>query len=114
MSKLRASLVAAAIVVCLATSLPAFASAEGSFQRDLKVTGPVDLEVSTGSGNISVRTGSSDVVKVTGRIHANEWWGGSAQEKVRKIEANPPIEQNGNVIRIGHIQDPELRRNISI
>jgi DUF4097 and DUF4098 domain-containing protein YvlB len=114
MSKLPASFVAAAVAVCLAASLPAFASAEGSFQRDLKVTGPVDLEVSTGSGNISVRTGAPDVVKVTGRIRAGDWWGSNAQEKVRKLEANPPVEQNGNVIRIGRIQDSELRRNVSI
>ena len=27
---------------------------------------------------------------------------------------NPPIQQSGNQIRIGHIDDPELRHNISI
>ena len=30
------------------------------------------------------------------------------------MEANPPILQSGNDLRIGHIDDPELRRNISI
>ncbi len=30
------------------------------------------------------------------------------------MEANPPLVQSGNDIHIGHIDDPELRRNISI
>ena len=33
---------------------------------------------------------------------------------MKQIEANPPIQQSGNDIRIGHIDDPELRRNVSI
>ncbi len=31
-----------------------------------------------------------------------------------RLQANPPILQSGNDLRIGHIDDPELRRNISI
>jgi hypothetical protein len=94
--------------------LPALAAVEGSFQRDLKITGAVDLEVTTGSGSITVRPGASDVVRVTGRIRANDWLDRNAQERVRRLEANPPIEQNGNSIHIGKITDPELRRNLSI
>src|SRR5712691_380982 len=100
-------------LVCLQT-LPAAASAEGSFQRTLQVTGAVNLEVTTGSGSIQVRTGSSNQVQVTGHIKATEWFGGNAEEKVKRLEANPPIQQSGNDIRIGHIDDPELRHNISI
>ena len=37
-----------------------------------------------------------------------------AKDKVGKIEANPPIEQQGNTIHIGEIRDEELRRNVSI
>lgn len=32
-------------------------AAEGSFERTLTVTGPVELTVTTGSGSITVRTG---------------------------------------------------------
>jgi DUF4097 and DUF4098 domain-containing protein YvlB len=88
-------------------------AAEGSFQRDLKVTGPVSLDVATGSGNIRVHNGSSDTVKITGHIKTG-LFAGNAEEKVRRLEQNPPIEQTGNSIRVGHISDPELRRNISI
>lgn len=108
----------AAVCFAIAASAPARAySAEGSFDRTLKVTGAVDLDVTTGSGNIDVRSGSSGAVHVRGKIRASESWrDGSedAERKVRYLESNPPIEQSGNVIRIGHIDDPELRRNISI
>ena len=30
------------------------------------------------------------------------------------MESNPPIQQSGNDVRIGHIDDSELRHNISI
>ena len=46
-------------------------AAEGSFTRTLSVTGPVDLTISTGSGSIDVRTGSTDQVRILGRIRAH-------------------------------------------
>jgi len=92
----------------------AFPAAEGRFQRALKVTGPVDLDVSTGSGSIAVRAGSSSSVEISGVIRASDDWRNNAQEKVRYLEANPPIEQSGNTIRIGRISDPAYRNNISI
>ena len=102
-----------AALICL-PALPAAAAAEGSFQRALQVTGPVHLDLSTGSGNVEVRTGNSSQVQVTGHIRAKEWFGGNVEEKIKRLETNPPIQQSGNDIRIGHIDDPELRRNISI
>jgi len=100
------------------SALPAAAGAEGSFQRALQVSGPVHLDLTTGSGDVQVRTGNSSQVQVTGHIRASEkWFGGESnniEEKIRRLETNPPIQQNGNDIRIGHIDDPELRHNISI
>jgi DUF4097 and DUF4098 domain-containing protein YvlB len=114
--KLRQISFAVCCVVLMSWSVAtAAAAAEGSFQRTLKVSGPVDLDIETGSGNIEIRTGSSDQIQVTGHIRANNWFsGGDATEKVKRIESNPPIQQSGNDIRIGHIDDPTLRRNISI
>ncbi len=102
-----------AVLICLSAQ-PAAAASEGSFQRALQVTGPVHLDLSTGSGNVEVRTGNSDQVRVTGHIRASEWFGGNVDEKIKRLEANPPIQQSGNDIRIGHVDDPELRHNISI
>src|SRR2546426_108874 len=101
------------ILVC-GQSTNAMAYAEGSFQRTLHVTGPVNLDVSTGSGSIQIRTGGSNQVQVTGHIKTRDWLGGNGEEKVKQIQANPPIQQSGNIIRIGHIDDSELRRNVSI
>ncbi len=103
----------AVMPLCLA--VPARA-AEGHFARTLQVSGAVDLEVQTGSGTINVRTGDSSTVRVTGTIRAGGGWSDSAgaEKKVRYLEANPPIEQHGNLIKIGHIEDEDLQRNISI
>lgn len=104
--------ITAAVMLSL-SAIPAQAAARGSFQRTLTVTGPVDLDVSTGSGDIEVHSGPVGSVQVTGRIKVSGW-SGNADEKVRKLEQNPPIQQNGNSIRIGYISDPELRHNVSI
>ena len=91
-------------------------TAEGQFQRTLQVTGPVELSIQTGSGKITVRTGNDSTVSVEGTIRAWSGFlsGGSADSKVRYIESNPPIEQDGNVIRIGHFSDSRMQRNVSI
>jgi Toastrack DUF4097 len=107
--------IAAAFILAVA-ALPARA-AEGSFDRTLKVTGAADITVTTGSGNIEVRSGPAGTVRIHGEIRANHGWNFSdddVQRRIKAIESNPPIEQTGNIIRIGHIQDPALRRNISI
>jgi DUF4097 and DUF4098 domain-containing protein YvlB len=91
--------------------------AEGSFDRTLKVTGAVDLDVSTGAGGITVRTGDVSTVQVHATIRVNDNWRSNrsdAEARVHRIETNPPIQQNGNSITIGRIDDEDLRRNVSI
>src|SRR5882762_4075848 len=95
-------------------ALPAFGFNEGHFERTLHVSGTANVQIETGSGSIDVRTGSSNEILITGHIRASEWFGGNAEEKIKRLESNPPIQQSGNDIRIGHIDDPELRHNISI
>lgn len=90
---------------------------EGSFNRTLNVSGPVDLDVSTGSGAIQIRQGAANRVEVIGRIRVGtERWrsDGDAGDLVRQIESNPPIEQNGNVIRIGRLEGRDFERNVSL
>jgi hypothetical protein len=109
-------LVAGAFVPALAHAQPV----QGSFERTLGVSGPPEIEVSTGSGRIEVTPGRDGQIEVRGQVRASEDWGGSRrnplsrEERVRRIEANPPIEQTGNVIRIGRIDDEDLRDGISI
>ncbi len=112
--KYRALLISLVVIMVSAfAACPAMVgyTEHGSFDRSLKVTGPVDLDVQTGSGSINLRTGSANVVEVHAIIKAG---GMHALEKIKRLESNPPIEQNGNVIHIGPIKDEDLRRNVSI
>jgi len=111
------TILAAAVLAAATLVVPVcFADSEGSFDRKLDVSGPVDLDVQTGSGSLQIRAGASAVVTIHGSIRVQEHLLdlSNAEQKVRALESNPPIQQNGNVIRIGHIQDPELQRGISI
>ncbi len=93
----------------------AMAGDDGHFDKTLTVSGAVDLDVQTGSGEIAVRTGDSSKVEVHGKIHVNNGWRmGDASKYVQEIEANPPIEQSGNSIRVGHIENHDWKNNISI
>lgn len=92
-----------------------FARVEGKFDRTLNVSGPVDLDLTTGSGDVLVRAGSGDRVVIHGIVHSsNDWFGGSAESAVHAVENNPPIEQNGNTIRIGYNLPEDARRHVSI
>ncbi len=96
----------AAAVLAVATALPALAS-EATFERNLSVNGRVELSVSTGSGNVHLTHGPGNQVHIFGRVKSN--WG--SEDRVREVAANPPIEQVGNIIKIGHRQN---LHNISI
>jgi len=80
-----------------------------SFDRTLSVSGDVQLMVSTGSGDIHLTHGSASQVHIHGHIHAHRH---ASDEEVNAIAAKPPIEQNGNVIRVGPHE--EHWHNISI
>jgi DUF4097 and DUF4098 domain-containing protein YvlB len=96
-------------------ALPLYASETGTFDRTLQVSGQVDLDVTSGSGNIKVHSGGSGSVHVYAVIHARDSWTGlSASEKIKRLQANPPIQQQGNSIHIGRIEDHDLQQNVSI
>lgn len=112
---LAAPAVVLAAAVILAAAPASAQGREGAFDRTLQVTGPVDLDVRSGSGSIRIVPGPGDTVRVSGRIRAGwSWFSGNAAERIREIERNPPIEQSGNVIRIGRPDEGRLFRNISI
>ena len=62
--------------------------ARGSFERTLTVSGPVELSVRTGSGDIQIRTGETHRVQVSGRIRAGDSRRTtvSPAERVRQVE----------------------------
>lgn len=83
--------------------------AEATFDRNLTFDGKLILSVGTGSGNITFKRGSAGQLHIHGVVKVNQN-GDPAQ--AQQIAANPPIEQQGNTIRIGGHQ--ENLRNISI
>lgn len=84
-----------------------WAQYEGSFQRTLSVSGPVQMTVQTGSGAIVVRRGAAGVVSIRAVIRGRD------QDQIHEIEQHPPIEQSGNIIEIGRLSG-DLGRNIAI
>jgi len=99
-SILLAFVVFAAALVAGCMSEP---GAQGTFDRALKVAGPVQLEVSTGSGDVHVSQGSTGEVHVHGTIHANGWSLEDARDKINDVVSNPPISQDNNLIRVGGV-----------
>ena len=91
-------ILAAMALLALALPTASARAAEATFQRDLTVNGKADLTVATGSGSIHLTSGPAGRVHIYGRVHSN--WG-SNDDKVREIAAQPPIEQTGNIVRIG-------------
>jgi DUF4097 and DUF4098 domain-containing protein YvlB len=93
-----------ALIFVLATSLASFASVIGTFDRTFQVSGPVDLEVLTRSGDIAIHNGAPGTVSIHAKIHSsNSWFGSDHKQDVQSLQNNPPIRQNGNSIRVDYV-----------
>jgi len=87
---------------------------EATFARTLKVDGPVRLEINTGSGRIVVRNGSAGEVRISGEVRAGGVFGSSGSRRAAEIASNPPIDQSGNLVRLGSTRGNMGWGNISI
>jgi len=96
-------------VVVLAMTSAAAASVQGSFERTYQVSGAVDLQLLTRSGDITVRSGPAGSVTVRGKIHVGDrWLNGGRQSEVSEIEKNPPIRQSSNSIHIDYVNAHDI------
>lgn len=98
---IQAALVPPAPIAAPAPEPPSMAAddhPQATFDRTLTVGTEVALSVATGSGNIQLVHGSGNTVHIHGVVRADSE--GTA-EQVNQVVANPPIEQNGDVVRIG-------------
>ena len=104
------------LAAVVASGVLCAAEADGSFDRSLTVSGPVDLDVQTDSGGIIVTKGSSGFVRIHAILKAQHGWFSSddAYARIQELERNPPIEQNGNRVRVGYVHESRLLRNISM
>ena len=82
------------------------ASAVGHFDRTFTVNGPVRLELANGSGDSRISAGSSGVVEIHAQFRVHAWSWRNAQRRLEDIETNPPVSQDGNLIRVG---EPDWR-----
>ena len=108
------ALLSTGLMGCDGIEVTAQSRAQGMFERTLTVNGPVDLNIRTGSGDIQIRVGESSRVQLVGRISARDRMGQDAAERVRQIEAAPPIQQNGNLISVGETRNDPRYENVSI
>ncbi len=101
---------------CVTPGIAAESTVDGSFQRTLSVNGPVDLDVSTGAGRIDVKAGGTTTVEIHAviRVSLRGRTRSEAESIVRMLESKPPVDQTGNTIRIGKVEDRDARRNVSI
>lgn len=103
-------------VVCffLLASVSAFARSEGHFERTLTVSGAVNLDLTTGSGEVTIKTGGASQVVIRGHVTSSDWFGGNTENAVKSVESNPPIEQNGSSIRIGYNLPEDAKHHVAI
>ncbi len=105
----RIAVPAIALVVLLASSFAAASTPQGTFEKTFQVSGPVDLEVQTHSGDITVRSGPSGSVSIRGKIYVGDHWlFGSRHTDVSDIEQHPPLRQDGNSIHIDYVNARDI------
>jgi len=98
------------IALVILTAALTFASTpQGSFEKTFQVSGPVNLEVLTRSGDITVRTGPSGSVFIRGKIYVGDHWlFGQRKSDVSEIEQHPPLRQEGNSIHIDNVNTRDI------
>jgi hypothetical protein len=114
MRKAALCLIAIIATAIFSGCMAPFSEADGRFERTIDVTGPVNLDVATGSGAIEVKASSAGTVRIYGTIKARGHGRVSAEEKLQYIEDHPPIVSSGNTIRVGRIEDAAYAKNVSI
>lgn len=94
---MRAFLCGIALAACAVAATPALA-ADAMVERSLSVSGRPDLTVSNGAGYVHITAGPAGSIRIVAHIRSG--WG-SDDDQVRDVAAHPPIEQTGNIVRIG-------------
>lgn len=91
-------LIASVVAGCVSHS-----GVEGGFDRQFTVNGPVTLELTTGKGDAHITTGPAGEIRIHGEIHVDSWSSDGGRSRLQQIQSNPPISQEGNLVRIGGV-----------
>jgi DUF4097 and DUF4098 domain-containing protein YvlB len=100
------------VLLASACALPALASTEAAFDRNLTVSGPIRVEISGSSGDVHVTSAAAGTVHIHGKVHSSWSLFAGDDKNVKDLAANPPIEQRGDTIRIG--KDGSRMNNVSV
>jgi DUF4097 and DUF4098 domain-containing protein YvlB len=104
-----------AVALTLVTAVPSFAQ-RVAFERSYIVGATPTLDVATIRGKIDVSVGTADRIVIRGT--ATVRWGLSspteAYELVKKVAANPPIQQEGDTLRLRPPSSPEEQRAMTV
>jgi hypothetical protein len=104
-----------ALAALIAAPTPAVAQ-RFAFERPLVLTGTATLDVSTLRGKIEVTVGEPGRMVVAGAATVRAGWDvpANAEELARRVASSPPIERDGNTVRLRPPADSTERRAITI
>ena len=97
------------------------------FERSFDVDEPIELDVASGPGSVTVRQGATGSATVRGEltIHGDRGGGwafwqrrtrlttAEIEELTQQFESAPPVELSAGVLKVGHIED-EWSRGFSV
>lgn len=105
-------------LTALLAPAPAMADSHDTFTQEMSIPDSFTLDVSTGSGSIDISTAPGRDVRIIGKVKADR--NGlfrrvaNADEIVRQVIENPPVELQGNTLSVGKIKDRSIRGKVSI
>src|ERR1700684_4726784 len=81
-----------AVAVLLSPAAAVATTPQGTFEKSFQVTGPVDLEVLTRSGDVTIRSGPAGSVFIRGKIFVGDHWlMGRRQGDAERMQRHPPL-----------------------
>jgi hypothetical protein len=105
----RFVLVAITLAVVVVSGAAFASTPQGTFDKTFQVSGPVDLEVQTHSGDVTIHNGPAGSVSIHGKIFVGDHWlFGNRHADVSEIEQHPPLRQQGNSIRIDYVDAHDI------
>jgi DUF4097 and DUF4098 domain-containing protein YvlB len=84
----------------------------GTFDKTLTVTGPMTLEIRNSSGDVRISTGPAGQMQIHGEFEVNAAPWETTGRIAEEFKNSPPIEQQGNSIRI--VRTRELFSRVSV
>lgn len=114
--RLRPIILVAFLVLMLGS---ANALAADTFEENLTAPGTISLDVDTGSGSIEVTSGSGRDITVVGTVKIQKRGilsrrPDNADELIQAVLDNPPVEFEGDTLKVGYIKDRSIRKHVSI